>query len=377
MFTVFVYSLYIHYPFCVRKCPYCAFASQQTDAFIESQYRQALLIELYSLSRQAPWSEGQAETLYFGGGTPSLADPAFIAGIIEQSQRSWRLPADAEVTLEANPASADLQRLGEFFSAGVNRLSIGAQSFNDAELATLGRIHRRKDIDEAVEAARRVGFQNISLDLMYGIPGQTSSSLDFSLRQAFELEVEHISAYSLSLEPDTEFERRCHEGRLKALDPDAAADFYDQICSSMADAGYKHYELTNYCREGFHSRHNCRYWRRLPYLGLGPGAHSFDGRRRFWNTSDVDEYIDRLKRGERGTKGQELITPEMEREETVYLSLRCGNGLDAASARRLTVPGAAEELLQSGHLELRAGRYHVVESRWLLLDDIVLRLLNK
>jgi len=300
----------------------------------------------------------------------------FIKHLIDEVYNNWNVVKNIEITLEANPSTRDSEKFEAYLQAGVNRLSIGAQSFHENELQILGRAHSVDEIIETVEIARRAEFKNISLDLVYGIPGQTVTSLIESAKQALELNVEHLSTYSLSIEPDTPFNDLVKNGELKPPDPDLAAKQYYALCRLMRDAGFEHYELTNFAKPDRWSRHNFTYWQRTPYLGIGTGAHSFDGRFRFWNTRDTHLYISSLEVNSDPNAGKELLTRRMTVAEIIYLSLRTSQGLEMSfSEKECSIP-AIGELIGNGFLTTENGRYHVPEDRWLLLDEIVLRLLQ-
>lgn len=371
------FSLYLHYPFCIQRCPYCGFATEVEKEDLAHQYREMLKVELTRRASEEPWRGGQLHTVYFGGGTPSLMPPDYFAELMGLIGTLWELPPDAEVTLEANPETRDVHSFAAFRKGGANRLSIGAQSFEPAELQLLGRAHSAEGVFEVVNRARAAGFDNLSLDLIYGIPGQTVDSFRRSVEISLSLGIEHLSAYTLSIEEGTPFARSVRLEALPQPDPDRMADQYACLIELMTDAGFEHYELTNYAGPGFWSRHNSAYWQRMPYLGVGCGSHSFDGRRRYWNRRDTSAHIALLEEGGDPTEGEERLGETEIIHERVYLSLRTREGLPDELARRVSRPEALEELEGSGFLERRGDRWHVPESRWLLLDEVVLRLLEK
>jgi len=340
----------------------------------EERYKEALTSELtrYTIT-DARW-RGEIATVYFGGGTPSLMNTDFISKLLYSLRTDPGIAPDAEITLEANPRSVDVPALKRLRAAGINRLSIGGQSFVPEELALLGRRHDPATIGGAVADAREAGFDNISLDLIYGLPGSTLDSFGHSLRSAFDLGIDHLSSYALSIEPGTPFARMTRSGKLPPLDPDLAADQYQLMTEIARDHGFIHYELTNFSRPGNWSRHNYSYWRRIPYLGVGPSAHSFDGSKRFWNCRGTDDYIARIRSGVSAIDGEELLTDEEIVREQVYLALRTMDGLPLDHAERHCSPDSLNELSASGFLELRNNRWHIPEAHWLLLDEIVLRL---
>ncbi|MDP8237772.1 MAG: radical SAM family heme chaperone HemW [Candidatus Hatepunaea meridiana] len=369
------FALYIHYPFCIKRCHYCGFASAVYNRSQAVNYHKALLKEIAIQSRQQPWQDGTLRSIYFGGGTPSLMSSEAIIELLNVIRKSFTYPPEIEVTIEANPGASDRKRFNAFRKAGINRLSIGAQSFNDDELKLLGRIHSAKDIYTAVKKASSAGFNNISLDLIYGIPGQTVKSFLISVHRALDLNIQHLSTYALTIEEKTRFAQMINYGTLSQPDSDLAAEQYLELCKIMKQAGFYHYELTNFARPDYQSQHNWTYWRRIPYLGVGTAAHSFDGKRRFWNPRNTDQYIRRVNTPENGIE-EELLTEYEELEEKVYLSLRTSDGLEMEIAQRISSSEAIEELLTNRFLKSRDNRLFVPEEKWLLLDEIVLKLLS-
>ena len=305
-----------------------------------------------------------------------MMSPEFPDRILREIRSLWDLAVDAEITIEANPGTLDTAKYAEFFQIGINRLSIGAQSFHNSELQTLGRIHSVDEIYRTVDVARKSGFDNISLDLIYGIPGQTIESLTESVRCVVDLGVEHLSTYSLSIEKNTPFEMMADMCHLKLPEQDLVADEFAVICAEMRNAGFEHYELTNFARPDKWSRHNRIYWRREPYLGIGTGAHSFDGTNRFWNPPDTDDYLSSLTENEDPSNESEKLTESQIIEETVYLSMRTDDGLDKDYAYANCDDDTLTELLRTGTLVLKNDRFYVDEKHWLLLDEIVTRLLQ-
>lgn len=268
-------GLYLHIPFCVSKCPYCDFYS--TDRFDDAlldRYTDALC---EALNRAAAYAHTAADTLYFGGGTPSLLGGRRLARLIDRAAAGFSL-SGAEITLEANPADNLGDTLRDFAAAGGNRLSLGMQAANDDELQTLGRRHRMASLFRAADAARAAGIANLSLDIMLATPGQTAASVTAAVETCRALDAQHVSAYLLKIEPGTPFAAR--RDTLALPDEDTAADRYLFACAALEKAGYAQYEISNYSRPGYESRHNLKYWNSEPYIGLGPAAHSFfDGRR--------------------------------------------------------------------------------------------------
>lgn len=379
------FALYIHYPFCSSKCPYCGFASEvETDNSSEF-YFERTLDELKHKSQQKPWRGGELLSIYIGGGTPSLMSESQVDRLIGEVRQCFKLTDDIEITLEANPGSVEANKFTEFRHSGINRLSIGAQSFQPDELKMLGRRHSVGDIRQSVNKGREAGFDNISLDLIYALPQregytrQSAASFAESVRQAVALDIDHLSAYTLTIEQNTPFETFVRSGTLSSPDPDQAAEHYETLVEIMSEAGYEHYELTNFAKPGRHSRHNCAYWNRTPYLGIGLGSHSFDGERRSWNSRDLAKYIATPASTADPADGFETISHRQAIEEEIYLSLRLSGGLKVTELieREATqIQDNIANLTKAGFLLEQNGGWRIPESRWLLLDEIVLRLLE-
>jgi oxygen-independent coproporphyrinogen-3 oxidase len=314
-------GLYIHVPFCLRKCLYCDFCSfAGMDAATMDTYVARLCEELV---QKAPLAATHTvDTVYFGGGTPTLLSPCHFARLLDTVRAAYRLSDDAEITVECNPAMADADKLRALRSLGVNRLSIGAQSAVDDELAALGRIHTFKDTQKTYRAAREAGFDNISLDVMFGIPQQTMESFSHTLDEILSLVPEHISAYSLIVEPDTPFFEA--QDRLPLPDEDTLCDMSALLLERMRDAGYERYEISNFAREGRRSRHNCHYWNMDDYLGFGPAAHSLVGHIRTGHSRDLAAYL----AGQDTSEPEEMLDEKTARDEYVMLRLRLADGVD-------------------------------------------------
>jgi oxygen-independent coproporphyrinogen-3 oxidase len=272
-------SLYIHIPFCVKKCFYCGFYSTPYTALNADIFIDALRLEAAGLA--GTYSEREFGSLYLGGGTPTVLSSHQLTAVISVARSHFTMAPDAEVTVEANPQSGSEPLLLALRKAGVNRLSIGVQSFSDRLLATLGRPHHAAQAGAVFQSARRCGFENVGIDLMYGIPGQTADDWSRTLDQAISLRPDHVSAYSLSLDEGSDYQQKAAAGLLHMPDDDAVADFYDTGVERLTAAGFLHYEISNFAQRGFECRHNLNYWRRGEYLGLGPGAWSFVAARRF------------------------------------------------------------------------------------------------
>lgn len=322
--------LYIHTPFCRQKCPYCAFFSQEPCGDDLNRYARLLSDEMLLAAEQTATPQ-ELESIYLGGGTPSLMEPRQIARLIEQAGQAFGVAAAAEITLEVNPGTVDLQRLTDFRLAGVNRLSIGVQSFDDLMLAHLGRIHTAEQAQSAFEMARRAGFANIGIDLIHALPGQTLQMWQTELHQALRLAPEHISIYGLTIEDDTPFAARYTDNNSHLPDEELAATMFEAADELLPTGGYDHYEIANYARAGFRSQHNSGYWKRDGCLGLGAGAHSFlrdaGYGTRFSNAADLDAYATAIQSGSLPRVDMMTLTREDALAEHLFLGLRMSDGV--------------------------------------------------
>ncbi len=315
-------ALYVHVPYCRRRCGYCDFYSQVADESMPAMV-DALLAELRMYCRrQVP----QLETLYVGGGTPTVLPPTELRRLLEVIG-TYRAGDAAEFTVEANPATVTPEVAAVLVQAGVNRISIGAQSFVADELRTLERLHGPDDIAATVHLCRAHGLRHVSLDLIFGIPGQTLDSWRSSLEAAVELAPEHISCYALTYEEGTPFQKRRQTGQLNPVDPDVEADMYELTLDLLPAAGYAQYEISNFARAGAECRHNLRYWHNLPYLGVGPSAAGFVDGVRYKNVADTVLYLSAVKAGRLPQVEQERLPPDRRARETAMLMLRLSAGI--------------------------------------------------
>lgn len=321
-------ALYIHVPFCLRKCNYCDFVSLPRARWGELMpvYPELLEKELALWTGQADLT--RLTTAYFGGGTPSLLEPAAVGRLLNL------LPPFEEVTLEANPETVDEARLAAFRGAGINRLSLGVQSFDPGLLQAMGRGHDGEQARQACAAARQAGFDNISLDLIYGLPEQTLAQWRESLQQAAALSPEHISLYGLTIHEDTPWGRMQREGRLSPPDDDLAADMLEQAQDFLIEQGFIQYEIANFARPGFESRHNCAYWQRDNYLGLGISAASCLNDHRFANTAEPETYAASIRGGRLPWAEDEYYDMEQVMGEAMFLGLRLLKGVEVADFTR-------------------------------------------
>ena len=316
-------ALYIHVPFCRHKCNYCSFVSYEHREADIPAYLRALGVEL-SLQTAGE----RLQSIYFGGGTPSLLSPVQIGEILTDIQRLFHVKETAEITIEANPGTVSLESLSDIRGVGINRLSLGIQSLNDVELALMGRIHTGDEAREAVRLARLAGFANLNLDLIYGLPGQSLTDWQHTLDAAAAIGAEHLSIYGLSLEPDTPLWQAIQHKQIPAIDPDLSADQYELTEDMLATYGYKHYEISNWARPGYECRHNLAYWQNQPYLGVGVAAHSFIEGHRLANTGNLDKYLAAFPDNPAAAREMdEEISPQLQLAEAAILGLRICDGL--------------------------------------------------
>jgi oxygen-independent coproporphyrinogen-3 oxidase len=374
------FSLYVHLPWCEAKCPYCDFNSYAARRWPEERYAAALIGELARRAGDPPWRDATVATVFFGGGTPSLVAPATIGRILDALAKHCRVAANVEVTLEANPSSAERARLTGFRQAGVNRLSLGVQSFQPDLLATLGRVHDAADARAAIAAARAAGFDNLSLDLIFAVPGESRAGWAADVAELLAHAPEHLSAYNLTYEPGTPFHTWRARGALTPLGEDDELWMYQHVRAACAAAGYAQYEISSFARPGRAARHNEGYWTGRDYLGLGAGAHSYAGvpgwGRRWSNERIPERYLAAVARDD-PTAASETLSFETAAAEFMFLGLRRTEGIDAAAFRERfgrpleTVHPEVAELLADGLLEERGGRLALSE-RGLPVADAVL-----
>lgn len=323
-------SLYVHIPFCHTRCHYCDFNTYAGMLPLREPYVRALLTEIGmagALTKLPGGKPRRSRTIFFGGGTPSLLNVSQVSRILDACYSNFAIDENAEITLEANPGTLSRDQLVGLRAAGVNRLSMGAQSFDAELLKTLGRIHSPKDITQAVRDAQAAGFTSINVDFMFGLPGQTMRHWRETIDRALDLHIEHLSLYSLIIEEGTPFYTWTHEGRITPGDEDLCADMYEYADERLRANGYMNYEISNWSLPGFQSRHNLTYWHNLPYIGMGAGAYSSFGGRRFSNVRDPAAYIRMLKAQQRPEVESETVDKAQAMSETAFLALRTAQGL--------------------------------------------------
>src|ERR1700683_54987 len=375
------FSLYAHIPYCQAKCAYCDFNSHAATVWPEDDYTCALIAELEHRAEQAPFKGNSVSTIFFGGGTPSLFQPASIAKVLEAADKAFGIEADAEITLEANPGTVTQEKLDGFRAAGVNRISFGAQSFNDATLKFLGRIHNSDETREAAKMAHRAGFERLNLDLIFAVPGQSTTDVMRDIEEAAALEPDHISAYNLTFEEGTAFFTEMRHGRIRPLESDEQAEMYAAVREELPARGYGMYEISNYARPGRECRHNLTYWRNETYLGLGAGAHNFArdgaGGRRWWNERGPARYIAMALESGIAETGNETVAPKVSMGEFVFLNLRLRDGF-ALEDFALRFGASFEEifgsrtvrLFEGGLLENQGGRVRLTDRGLELADSV-------
>ena len=337
-------SLYLHIPFCHTRCHYCDFNTYAGMLPLREPYVKALLKEIALAGTMAQQAEGtprRSRTIFFGGGTPSLLTVSQITRLLAACFAAFAIDKNAEITMEANPGTLNKEQLQGIRAAGINRLSMGAQSFDAELLQALGRIHTPEEITQAVEFARAAGFTSINVDFMFGLPNQTMQHWRETLDRALELRPEHLSLYSLIIEEGTPFHTWAHEGRITPADEDLCADMYEYADERLGAAGYENYEISNWALPGHHSRHNLTYWQNLPYIGMGAGAYSTFKGRRFSNIREPLDYIKAVNAHRLPEAETEPVEREQEMAETAFLALRTAMGLHLPTfAQRFTLPFA-------------------------------------
>ncbi len=318
-------GIYVHIPFCSSRCSYCDFATGLYQSELAERYVRGLVNEI----RGSRYNGENVDTIYFGGGTPSLLEASQLERILAALYDNFKIATGPEITLEINPGSAAPEKLRAFRSLGVNRASFGAQTFDDAELAKLGRSHNSAAVSRTFADLRNVGFTNISFDLIAGLPGQTLPGWQRNIKHALELAPEHLSFYLLEVHSGTPLAEHIRRGIQPQPDDDLAGVMYEWMLEQAAAAGYEHYEISNLCRPGFHSRHNVKYWTAAPYYGFGCSAHSYDGDARRWsNQRDVLKYVEMVESGASPVVEEQQLTATDVRAEALFLGMRLMQGVD-------------------------------------------------
>jgi oxygen-independent coproporphyrinogen-3 oxidase len=368
-------GLYVHIPFCLKKCDYCSFYSISSLSLIPD-FLKALFQEMERVCDQ--W--GPFDTVYLGGGTPSVLTLQQLESILTRIRKQFVLLPDTELTLETNPGDLNLPFLQGCRAMGINRLTIGIQSFDPNTLVFLGRRHSLSQAHSAIENSRRAGFQNVGLDLIYGIPGQDLEAWRKTLNQALLLSPEHLSCYQLTLEDKTPLGRQYQKGEFRLPDEDGQYDFFMRTSEWLEGAGYFHYEVSNFARSSlFTSRHNQKYWNHTPYLGLGPSAHSFRNVERWWNHPDLQRYLTDIEEGRLPVEREETLTIEQLQLEALFLGLRTRRGISLQDFTRAyqfdliaEKKEIIEKLMEEGFLSVQEGYLIPTRSGLAIADSLAL-----
>ena len=366
-------ALYVHWPFCVSKCPYCDFNSHVRDTIDQAAWREALLADLAHEAALLPGR--QLTSIFFGGGTPSLMDPATVAAVIAAARGHWSASDDVEITLEANPSSVEAARFADLAAAGVNRVSLGLQAFDDASLAFLGRAHSGTEGLAALAIAQR-HFNRVNFDLIYALPGQDEDAWSATLDRALGLGTRHLSLYQLTIEPGTRFAALHAAGKLEPLNIDRAAALFELTAERTETAGLPAYEISNHARPGEESRHNLTYWRYGDYAGIGPGAHGRRAGMRTVRHKKPENFLGAMARNGHGMIEEEQLSPRESADEALVMGLRLAEGIDVAALEerlgaQLIGRRATDRLVASGHLEWNNDRLRTSPAGRLLLDHIL------
>lgn len=364
-------GLYVHVPFCATKCRYCAFASgtclDRAPAWSDAVQREAR-----RRTRRPDFAP--FDTLYLGGGTPGLLEPGLLSGLLERLRQTLAFATDVEATIEANPGDVSPERAAAWRAMGLNRASLGVQSLDDADLRFLGRRHDAARAVSALEALRTAGFADVGIDLIYGLPGQTLASWRSVLRRALAMRPTHVSCYCLTVEAGTPLARSVRQGTITVPDDARIEAQFLEASATLGAAGYVHYEVSNFALgDGHRSRHNGKYWRHVPYLGLGPAAHSFDGRRRWWNVRSIEAYLRRDAAGRAPTAATEHLDATQLRLEDLALGFRTAEGVELdLLGRGPAVQATLQRQILDGRVEVRSGRA-VPTVRGFLVADALAR----
>jgi oxygen-independent coproporphyrinogen III oxidase len=385
-------GIYVQVPFCQTKCTYCNFHTGVVTTSRFAPYIAAVCKEIENyreLYRAAgiglpeALTHGVVDTVYVGGGTPSLLDPKLLDEMMDQIRSSFTASL-AEVTLEADPETVEAEKAEAWVRGGINRVSFGLQSFSDVELRAAGRMHRRADIYRAVPILRAAGIANISFDLIVGLPHQTRESWRESLEELVKCSPEHVSVYVLEVDEGSRLGKELLAGGLRysagrVPSEDEMAEFYELACATLDRAGYHHYEISNWGKPGFESKHNLKYWRRDPYLGFGAGAHSFSGWERWANVHDAAAYVSALNDGKLAVEQQEVLTPEGALEEELFLGLRQLDGIDVGRIERkygVPVAGRFDPLASAGLVERQGSVVRLAPGKLSISNEVFVELMR-
>ena len=369
------FGIYFHIPFCQTKCSYCHFVSMIFSQGMADRYQKAVLEEMRSYPSDAEMEE--VNSIYFGGGTPSLVPAEHITGVLRECRRRFRISDDCEVSLEANPGTLSAGKVAAYRDEGINRISLGAQSFVNQELSVIGRQHTAAMIEESIDLLRSHGFTNINLDLMLGLPMQTAESWRKNLETICRISVPHISVYMLDLDDRCPLQSLVADGSIRLPDDDFISDLYLETISFLSSQGYQQYEISNFAYPGYACHHNLKYWMREPVHGFGLGSHSFDRDSRYANWSLIEDYLSAIESGRSPVSWRKTVTPAQALEETLFLGLRLAEGVDWRQLRSrygdnniMKYEDSLRELSARGLLEWRDSVVRLTASGMLVSNEI-------
>lgn len=373
--------LYIHIPFCIKKCIYCDFYSIPFKSRISGDYIKALCKEIESRKDVVD----NLTTIYIGGGTPTILSEKEITGLLQAVRDNYVIDLDAEITIEANPLTISEDKAKKLLDSGINRISIGIQSLIDKELITLGRSHNANDAISAIKCVRKAGFKNVSIDLIYGIPlyksqipNPKSQNWQYSLKKALELSPEHISTYELTPEKDTPLYEDIKSGRLAMPDERVISEMYYKGIDILKEHGYVHYEISNFAKPGYECRHNLNYWNRGEYLGIGAGAHSFFDGKRIGNARDINYYIESIDNNRIPVAEEHYISNDEALKEFIFLGMRKTDGIDMEllpDEKRVLIKKAVEDLASHGLVELHGNCLRLTRKGLILSNEVIVQVL--
>jgi len=365
-------GLYIHSPFCLKKCYYCDFYSEVMKPSDISLFQKALSREIILRAQESPLKNLPIETLYFGGGTPSLLTSCQLEKTLETLSSHFTISPDIEISIEINPGTLSTEKLSHYIRLTINRISIGVQSFDNEELRFLGRIHTAEECSEAIQGARKAGFQNIGIDLIFGFPNQNFRTWQKTVTKAVSMDVTHISIYILTWENRSPMGIKIQKGLLPRPDEEEVSTMYLWAAETLEANGFDHYEISNFAQPGHRCQHNEAYWTKKPYLGFGPSAHSFVDNTRFWNVSRVRDYMTMLSRGETAVEKYEVLNQKQQSLERLMLNLRRAEGvpIDTIDPDNQFI----SRMIRSNLAKIDHGFLSLNKRGFLLADEIALQL---
>ncbi|MBI4854023.1 MAG: radical SAM family heme chaperone HemW [Acidobacteria bacterium] len=372
-------GLYLHIPFCHSKCTYCSFITGSYEDLLVQRYLTALLKEIASTSKLLPPLAQKIDTIYLGGGTPSIITPEWIESLLNACYKHFLVDSSSEITIEINPADINLERLKYYKNLGINRVSVGVQSFIDEQLKEIGRDHSSKEAILAIENLRKVGFDNISLDLIAGLPNQTLKEWKYNLSKALELSPEHLSIYLLEVKEKTTLYAQIRSGKLKKPDDDLAAEMYETLLENLTNNNYQHYEISNFAKSSgnFHSKHNKKYWLDIPYYGLGVSAHSYYNQVRYSNVKSTHTYIEKIENFGQAIEEKVFLDDSEQVREAIMLRLRLIEGINLEEFKATynfdilaTYKEAFSELLENNLIEVTNGYLRLTQRGILFSNEV-------